>query len=122
MMSREPRTEPGELGTVQIAHEVIARIAAIAAQEVPGVVGVSQGVRPVAFLPRIGGVRVIARDRELQIRVPLIVRYGVNLPRVGLQVQERVREAIRGMTDLGSFEVDVSIHGVREPVEKERAG
>lgn len=111
-----PSTPPDDGGTVKITNEVIGRIAAIAAKEVPGVVGVRQGI-PVGSAMLFGGVKVKTQDRDLRIGVPLIVEYGVNLPRVAIQVQERVRAAVHRMTDIAAIDVDVSVHGVREPKE-----
>ena len=112
--SRGTRTD---LGVVRINHDVIGRIAAIAAREVPGVAGVWEGLRLGGAAPWFGGVKVETLETELRIQLPIIVRYGVNLPRVAVQVQERVREAVQRMTDLNAIEVDVNIHGVREPQE-----
>ena len=113
-MGSETRDRKGDLGMVRISHEVIGRIAAIAAREVPGVAGVKEGVWPGSGLPWLAGVRVKTHERELHVAVPIVVEYGVNLPRAAIQVQQRVREAVGRMTDIDLVEVEVSIAGVRE--------
>ena len=112
----QTQASPGDGEVVKITNEVIGRIAAIAAKEVPGVAGVRQGI-PLGSTTLFGGVKVKTQERELHIGIPLIVEYGVNLPRVAIQVQERVRAAVHRMTDLTAIEVDVSVNGVREPKE-----
>ncbi len=102
-----------DLGTVQIRNEVIGTIAALAAQEVEGVVGVWRGFLP--FGPWAGnqGVQVQMQDQEVRVALSLVVEYGVSLPQVAIQVQDRVREMIERMTNLSAVEVHVSIHHVK---------
>ena len=102
-----------DLGTVRIRNEVIGTIATLAAQEVDGVVGVWHGFFPVGFLFGDSGVRVETKDQEVRVGLSLIVEYGVSLPTVAGQVQERVREMVERMTNLSAVEVQVSIHHVR---------
>jgi len=105
-----------DLGTVQIRNEVVATIAALAAQEVQGVVGIWTG-RFFPFFRFWGGggpgVQVQIQDQEVRVALSLIVEYGVSLPQVGAQVQNRVREMIERMAQLSAVEVHVSIHHVK---------
>ena len=102
-----------DLGIVQIRNEVIGTIASLAAQEVEGVLGVWRG--PLSIGPWFGnsGVRVETVDQEVRLWLKLIVQYGVSLPQVAAQVQERVHDMIERMTHLTATEVHVSIHHVK---------
>lgn len=103
-----------ELGAVQIRNEVIASIAAQAAQEVEGVCGVWRGWWPaLPFLPAGMGVKVETQDQEVRLWMRLVTEYGVSLPEVALRVQDRVREMVERMTNLLVSEVHVSIQHVR---------
>lgn len=102
-----------DLGTVQIRNEVIGTIAALAAQEVQGVVGIWDGPLGIGRWLKNGGVRVATQDQEVRLCISLIVEYGVSLPMVASQVQDRVREMIERMTHLTAVEVHVSIHHVK---------
>ncbi len=102
-----------DLGTVQIHNEVIGTIASLAASEVEGVVGIWRGIIPLSSLLGNTGVRVQVQDQEVRLWLSLVVEYGVNLPAVASQVQERVREMIERMTHLTAVEVHVSIHHVK---------
>lgn len=102
-----------DLGTVQIRNEVIGTIAAMAAEEVKGVVGVWKGANPLERLTRRSGVRIETKDQDVRIWVNLVVEYGVNLPEVAGDVQDRVREMVEQMTQLQPVEVRVAIHHVQ---------
>ncbi|MBI1953180.1 MAG: Asp23/Gls24 family envelope stress response protein [Candidatus Omnitrophica bacterium] len=95
-----------DLGTVSIHHEVIGSIAAAAAKEVAGVAGVWKGFFPWGSA---SGVKVLTRDQETRIWISLVVDYGVSLPQMASQVQERVSEMVERMTHLAVTEVHVSI-------------
>ena len=103
-----------DLGTVQVRNEVIGTVASLAAQEVEGVVGVWPGIFPISIFLKDGGVRVDTKGEEVRLWLSLVVEYGVSLPAVASQVQERVREMIEKMTNLTAVEVHVSIHHVEK--------
>ena len=103
-----------DLGAVQIRNDVIVSIAALAAGEVAGVVGIWQGpFLSRLFLPSRSGVRVEIQDQEVRLWLDLVAEYGVNLPQVAMDVQDRVREMVEQMTHLSAAEVHVSIHQIK---------
>ncbi len=102
-----------DLGAVQIRNDVVATIAALAAREVEGVVGIWQEPWALRLLLGNGGVRVEIRDQDVRLWVSLVAEYGVNLPSVAAQVQDRVKERVEQMTQLNPVEVQVSIHQVK---------
>ena len=101
-----------DLGSVQIRNDVVATIAALAAREVEGVAGIWQGPWALRALAS-GGVRAEIQDQEVRLWVNLVAEYGVNLPHVAAQVQDRVRDRVEQMTQLNPMEVHVSIHEVK---------
>ncbi|MBI3312257.1 MAG: Asp23/Gls24 family envelope stress response protein [Candidatus Omnitrophica bacterium] len=102
-----------DLGSVQIRNDVIASIAALAAREVEGVLGIWQSPFWLRPFPEGAGVRVETHDQEVRLWVNLVAEYGVNLPQVALEVQDRVREMVEQMTHLTAVEVHVSIHQIK---------
>ena len=102
-----------DLGSVQIRNDVIASIAALAAREVEGVLGIWQGPFWLRLLPAGAGVRVETQDQEVRLWVDLVAEYGVNLPQAALEVQDRVRERVEQMTHLAAVEVHVSVHQIK---------
>ena len=108
-----PGQQTTDLGAVQIRNDVVATIASLAAKEVEGVIGIWQEPWALRLLLGNGGVRVEIRDQEVRLWVNLVVEYGVNLPAVAAQVQDRIKDMVEQMTQLNPVEVHVSIHQVK---------
>lgn len=102
-----------EFGAVQIRHEVIGNIAQLAAQEVAGVAGVWKGFFPLVSWRGISGVRVEMKDHDVRLWIRVSALYGVSIPSVASQVQDRVRDMVERMTSLTVAEVHVSVHSVQ---------
>ena len=106
-----------DLGSVRIADEVIASIAGIAATDVVGVVGMSSGLIG-GMAEMMGkknpskGVKVQVGAREIEVDLYIIVEYGLRIPDVALQVQEKVKEAVETATGMSVIEVNVHVQGV----------
>lgn len=103
-----------ELEAVHIRNEVIGSIASLAAREVEGVVGIWKGPLLLRSLPGGSGVRVQIQDQEVRVWISLVAEYGMPLPQVAVQVQERVRERVEQMTQLNAVEVHVVIHEIKQ--------
>lgn len=108
------------LGTIRIADEVVSVIAGLAATEVEGVAGMSGGIAGgiAEILGRKNfskGVKVEVGEKEAAIDLYVIVKYGVRIPDVALNVQEAVKGAIENMTGLNTVEVNVHVQGVGFP-------
>jgi uncharacterized alkaline shock family protein YloU len=106
-----------DLGTIQIAPEVIEIITGLATVEVQGVAGMSGGfVGGIAEL--LGrknlskGVKVEVGQKEATIEVSIIIEYGARIPDVAHQIQRSVKIAIETMTGIVVKEVNVQIHDV----------
>ncbi|MBC7342207.1 MAG: Asp23/Gls24 family envelope stress response protein [Clostridia bacterium] len=118
-----------EIGSIKIANEVVAIIAGLAATEVPGIAGMSGGVVG-GIAEMLGrknlskGVKVEVGQREAAIDLSVIVEFGVRIPDIALQVQEKVKEIVEQMTGLKVVEVNVYVQGVSfspaEPEEESR--
>ena len=108
------------LGTIRIADEVVSIIAGLAATEVEGVAGMSGGIAGgiAEILGRKNfskGVKVEVSEKEAAIDLYIIVKYGVRIPDIALNVQEAVKAAIENMTGLSTVEVNVHVQGVGFP-------
>lgn len=108
------------LGTIRIADEVVSVIAGLAPTEVEGVAGMSGGIAGgiAEILGRKNfskGVKVEVGEKEAPIDLYVIVKYGVRIPDVALNVQEAVKGAIENMTGLNTVEVNVHVQGVGFP-------
>ena len=108
------------LGTIRIADEVVSIIAGLAATEVEGVAGMSGGIAGgiAEILGRKNfskGVKVEVGEKEAAIDLYIIVKYGVRIPDIALNVQEAVKAAIENMTGLSTVEVNLHVQGVGFP-------
>jgi uncharacterized alkaline shock family protein YloU len=109
--------ERTEIGTIQIAPEVIAVIAGLATVEVGGVAGMSGGIAGgiAELLGRKNlakGVKVEVGQKEAAVDVSIVVEYGYRIPEVASEIQRSVKRSIETMTGLTVVEVNVHIHDV----------
>lgn len=105
------------LGGFKISEDVVAAIASLAASEVDGVAGLHGGL--VGDLSQMlgkrslgKGVKVELGTREVAIDLYLVVKYGISIPAVAQETQERVKQAVESMTGLTVVEVNVHVRGV----------
>lgn len=104
-------------GTIRIADDVVATIAALAAAETTGVAAMSGGISE-GFTKRISGknlqkgVSVEVGTAETAIDLRLVIQYGHKIDEVCRQAQENVKEAVETMTGLKVVEVNVKVEGI----------
>ncbi|MCD7871220.1 MAG: Asp23/Gls24 family envelope stress response protein, partial [Enterocloster clostridioformis] len=109
--------EKEKIGEVQIADEVVAIIAGLAATEVEGVDSMAGNITN-ELVGKLGmknlskGVKVDVTEEHVSADLSLNIRYGYNIPSVSEQVQEKVSTAIENMTGLTVLDVNVKIAGV----------
>ena len=109
-----------EVGQVQIADEVIAVIASIAATEVEGVAKMSgnitseiAGMVGMKNLSKGVKVKIDEEMEKVDINLSLIMDYGVSIPDISREVQDRVKNSIETMTGLEVSEVNIRIAGIQ---------
>lgn len=114
--------ETGVLGDIQIADDVIAIIAGLAATEVEGVAKMCGNITN-ELVSKLGmknlskGVKVLVNPDSVQVDLSLELKYGYSVMDVSKVVQKKVKQAIETMTGLEVSEVRVRIAGVA--IEKE---
>lgn len=100
---------------IRIANDVIAAIANKAASEVPGVFSMSGGISDVFGKKMSKGIKVDSGEKSTKIDVNIIVEYGVRIPDIAFEIQNRVKKAVESMTGLEVLEVNVHVQGVNLP-------
>ena len=65
------------------------------------------------------GIKVDIGEKEAKIDVNIIVEYGVRIPDVAFEIQNRVKKAVEAMTGLKVSSVNVHVQGVKTTEEKE---
>lgn len=104
-------------GQVQIADEVVAIIAGLAATEVEGVASMAGNITN-ELVAKLGmknlakGVRVEVSPEAVLVDMALNIKYGYAIPGTSKAVQEKVKTAIENMTGLNVSEVNIRIAGV----------
>ena len=113
-------TDTAHVGTVQIADDVIAMIASLAATEIDGVTSLSGNITnekmsKVAVKKLIRGVRVTTKDNAVTIDLAIVMEYGYNIPETCKKVQDKVLNSIETMTGLTVSDVNIRIASVHMP-------
>lgn len=103
---------------IQIADDVIAIVAGKAVSEVNGVAGMAGGFAGGISEVLSGkknlskGIKVDVAEKQAKIDVNIIVEYGVRIPDVAFEIQNRVKKAVETMTGLKVLNVNVHVQGV----------
>lgn len=110
--------ETEKVGVVQIADDVVAMIASLAATEVEGVNSLAGNITN-EVIGKVGvkrlfkSVRVTVSERNVKVDLALIMEYGYGIPATCHQVQAKVKAAIENMTGLSCNDVNIRIAGVK---------
>lgn len=105
------------IGQVQIADEVVAIIAGLAATEVEGVASMAGNITN-ELVSKLGmrslsrGIKINVEDGEVTVDVALNIEYGYSVPKTSRLVQEKVKASIENMTGLTVKDVNISIASV----------
>ena len=105
------------LGQVQIADDVVAAIAGIAAMEVEGVASMA-GNATKDIISKLGkktlskGVSVDILEGVATVAITLNLKYGYNIMDISGKVQEKVKVAVENMTGLTVADVNVRVAGI----------
>lgn len=107
-----------DLGSIQIAPEVIEIIAGLATIETPGVAGMSGGfvggISELLGMKSLSkGVKVQVGQKETAVDVSVVIEYGFRIPEVSSNIQSNIKNAIESMTGLLVVEVNVHILDVQ---------
>lgn len=105
------------LGEIVIAPEVIEVIIGIAASKVDGVYGMrgTFANNVTEFLGRAAhgkGVYLRAEEEGLKVDIYCYLNYGISVPKVALEMQDRVKQQVFFMTDIDLVEVNIHVVAV----------
>ncbi len=106
-----------DLGNIRIHKNVIASIASIAAVEIEGVKRIGGDFKS-GLLELIGKKSLMAikveidKNEEIRLEIPLVIKYGFNIPDIANKVQESVRNALEKMTNLSIKYINVNVQSI----------
>ena len=132
--NEEKKKEATPRGPLQTAHgvttideNVVAKIAGMAAREVPGVYDMGNAVRrafsavtdriPNAQTNVAGGISVQKGETQTAIEVTVVVDYGAPIVEVANAIRRNIIEQIEGTTGLEVVEVNINVTDVHLPDE-----
>lgn len=106
-----------DLGKIRIHKNVVASIASLAAVEIEGVKRVGgdfrSGIMELIGQKKLAAIKVeIDKNEEIWIDVPLVIKYGYNIPDIANKVQENIRQALEKMTSLSVKYINVNVQGI----------
>ena len=114
-------------GATTIDENVVAKIAGMAAREVPGVYDMGNAVRrafsavtdriPNAQTNVAGGISVQKGETQTAIEVTVVVDYGAPIVEVANAIRRNIIEQIEGTTGLEVVEVNINVTDVHLPDE-----
>lgn len=105
------------IGMVQIADDVVAMIASLAATEVDGVSSMAGNITN-ELMGKVGvknltkGVKVDVLEGNVTVDLAVTMEYGYNIPATCQKVQNKVKSAIENMTGIMCSDVNIRIAGV----------
>ncbi|MFP7761975.1 Asp23/Gls24 family envelope stress response protein [Marisediminicola sp. LYQ85] len=118
-----------DLGTTVIDDGVVAKVAGIAAREVPGVFELGGGAARALGAIRSAvnstdlaqGVAVEVGETQVAVDISLVAEYPVALQTVADNVRSSVRSAIESLVGMEVTEVNVTINDVHVPSDDDTA-
>ncbi|MBM3246697.1 MAG: Asp23/Gls24 family envelope stress response protein [Candidatus Omnitrophica bacterium] len=114
MHNEESRTD---LGRIRIHKNVIASISSIASCEIDGVKRIGRdfksGLLELAGKKSLSAIKItIDKNEDVKIEIPLVIKYGFNIPDIANRVQENVRSALEKMTNLSIKDININVQSI----------
>ncbi len=115
--TREYISYPDEMGTIHIADEVLAVVAASAALEVEGVSSLAANLSS-DLAELMGkkvyskGVRLSVVDGQVLVDISILIQYGFSIPNVAKKVQEAVMSAVANTSGMEVSRVNIQVSGI----------
>ncbi|MGW0495966.1 Asp23/Gls24 family envelope stress response protein [Streptomyces sp. NPDC003007] len=120
---------PGIRGDTTVADKVVAKIAGMAAREIPEIHNLGGGVARAfgAVKERVPGgsgditrgVSVEVGERQAAVDLDVVVEYGASIVDTAGDVRANIIQAVENMTGLEVVEVNIAVHDVHLPDEEE---
>ena len=107
-------TQQGSIFILPQAIKTVARNAALQSYGVISLAPANPAETVTRFFKKEANVGILVETEEdgVSLEINLIVEYGLRIPDVALQVQEKVKEAVETATGLAVIEVNVHVQGV----------
>lgn len=104
---------------LSISEEVIATIAEKVVLDVTGVYSLSGGLNVLGKKIGTQGIKVDISKRDLSLDIYIIVNYGVKIPDIAWEIQDKVKKELENMTGMTVTTVNVHIQGINYETKKD---
>lgn len=105
-----------EYGTIRISDQVIAALARSICLAISGIRAMddsfSHGLSSVIAGDEAEGVRVNIKNNAAYLDVFVVVQYGIRVPSLALEVQEKIREGILASTGAVVQGVNINVQNI----------
>ena len=113
------RESHNDLGAIRIHDNVIASLAAIAASEIEGIKGIERNLKTgiLELLDKktanLSAIKV-EKDKhgDISVSIPLVIKYGYNVPEVAARAQENIRIALEKMANISVKDINISVRAI----------
>lgn len=98
-------------GTIKIPNSIIGEVAYRAAKECGGVASVA-GSQHKARRGLDGGVKVSVKDGGLEIKLDVVMRYGVSISEISSELSNLIRKRVTEFTGVEDLELFVNVGSI----------
>ena len=99
-----------------VSEEVISTIVEKTVMSIPGIYdingGIIDGISNMLGSKRVKGIKVDISEKTVLIDIYLIVEYGVKIPDIAWDVQDKVKKTLEEMLDMTVTAVNIHIQGI----------
>ena len=101
---------------LSVSEEVISTIVEKTVMSIPGIYdingGIIDGISNMLGSKRVKGIKVDISEKTVLIDIYLIVEYGVKIPDIAWDVQDKVKKTLEEMLDMTVTAVNIHIQGI----------
>lgn len=99
-----------------VSEEVISTIVEKTVMSIPGIYDINggfiDGITNMLGSKRIKGIKVEISEKSISMDVYLIVEYGVKIPDIAWDVQDKVKKTVEEMVGMPVTAVNIHIQGI----------
>jgi len=105
-----------DLGAIQVHKEVLAEIIYNAVCEIDGVSLIKPHL--IGRVARIfgrksyPGIEIKGLGDEPSLEIKVLIRYGLNIPRVAQEIQNAVKQAVERTAEISLNDINVNVQGI----------
>jgi len=116
-----------DLGEINVTNETIGNIVSLNLSNVKGVVGSRKSIiKEITDMLRgdtseneieeaSRTIKVEIKDNKPLINLYIIIKYGVRIPDIAWDIQNRVKEGLRKKLGTDIYEIDIHVQGIQFP-------